>query len=171
MATATLVSVSDYLATTYRPDVELLDGELVERNLGEFEHTNLQRWLIIRIGTREREWNVRVLPEQRVRVVENRYRVPDICVISREQEVEPVFTRPPLICIEILSKDDSLRTMQDRVDDYLDFGVSNIWILDPARKRAWVCSRHGLLEPENRVLEVSHSPIRIPLDELFADLD
>ena len=49
-----------------------------------------------------------------------RYRVPDICIVSRDQPVEPVFTSPPLVCIEILSKDDSLRSMQARVDDYLN---------------------------------------------------
>jgi Uma2 family endonuclease len=76
-----------------------------------------------------------------------------------------------LICIEILSKDDTLRSMQDRIDDYLSFGVPNIWMLDPVTRRAWVCSRGVLREPDGRTLEVPSSPIRIPLDELFAELE
>ena len=43
--------------------------------------------------------------------------VPDICVIRRDAPVEPVFTRSPLICIEIVSKDDTLRGMQERVNE------------------------------------------------------
>jgi Uma2 family endonuclease len=59
----------------------------------------------------------------------------------------------------------------ERVDDYHRFGVSEIWLIDPAKPRAYVCSRMGFQQPEGGILEVPASPIRIPLDELFADLD
>ncbi len=36
---------------------------------------------------------------------------------------EQVLTSPPFICIEVLSKDDTLANMQERIDDYLKFGV------------------------------------------------
>jgi Uma2 family endonuclease len=65
-------------------------------------------------------------------------------VVSRDQAIEAVFTHPPLACIEILSKDDTLRSMQDRIDDYLELGVANIWIVDPVSRRAYVCTRGGL---------------------------
>lgn len=94
-----------------------------------------------------------------------------MCVISTDQATQPVFTQPPLLCIEVLSEDDTLRSMQDRVDDYIAFGVPNIWILDPAKRRAYVCTKAGFLEPDGRVLEIAGSQIRIPLDDLFADLD
>jgi len=99
------------------------------------------------------------------------YGGPDICVVSRNQTIEPVLTRAPLLCVEILSKDDTLRSMQDRIDDYLALGVPNIWILDPIARRAHVCSRAVLTEPEGRTLAVASSEIRIPLDELFSELD
>lgn len=51
MATAALVSVSEYLNTSYRPDQELLEGRLVERNLGEYDHSNLQGALVARTAT------------------------------------------------------------------------------------------------------------------------
>jgi hypothetical protein len=35
MATSTLVPVSEYLATAYRPDCDYVDGQLQKRNLGE----------------------------------------------------------------------------------------------------------------------------------------
>jgi len=171
MPSATLISTEEYLTTTYRPDRELIDGQLVERNVGEYDHSNLEGALIRWIGNRRREWNVRVLPEQRIRVAPGQYRIPDVCILSRDQQLEPVFTRPPLVCIEILSKDDSLRSIEDRVDDYLNFGVPNVWILDPVKRRAYVCSRGRFEEPQGGILEVPSSEIRIPLDSLFAELD
>jgi Uma2 family endonuclease len=120
------VTPSEYLRTSYRPDCDLVDGQPAERNCGEYEHANLQGALVVWLRTRQREWNIRVLPEQRIQVAPGRYRVPDICVMDRELPIEPVFTRPPLLCIEILSKDDTLRGMQERVDDYFHFGVRDV---------------------------------------------
>ena len=169
MATAALVSVSEYLNTSYRPDQEMLEGRLVERSVGEYDHSNLQGALVRWMRRHQREWNIRVLPEQRIPVSTSRFRVPDVCVVSREQELEAVFTRPPLLCIEVLSKDDTLRGMQERVDDYRAFGVPNIWVL--VKCRAYVCMLGDFREPEGGILEIDLSPIRVVLADLFSDLD
>jgi hypothetical protein len=66
MSTATLISVDEYLATSYRPDPELLDGQLVERNSGEYDHSNLQSALVTWFRIRAREWGIRAVVEQRV---------------------------------------------------------------------------------------------------------
>jgi len=92
-------------------------------------------------------------------------------VLRRDQPIEPVFTQPTLICIEILSKDDRLRDLRERVDEYLNFGVPNVWILDPVLRKAYVCTQTGFQEPEGGVLEAAGSPIRVPLAEVFAELD
>lgn len=45
MATANvtpLMSVEDYLNSHFRPDMDYLDGILEQRNLGEFDHGDLQ---------------------------------------------------------------------------------------------------------------------------------
>jgi Uma2 family endonuclease len=171
MATATLISVEEYLATSYSPDAELIDGQLVERNLGEYDHANLQSALVTLLRNRGREWKIRAVVEQRIRVAAKRYRIPDVCIISRDQPIEPVFTRPPLVCIEVLSKDDTLRSLEDKVDDYIAAGIGNIWVLDPAKRRAYVCTTGSFKEPEEGILVVPGSPIQIPLKDLFADLD
>lgn len=165
------VSVEEYLSTAYRPDCDYVDGEVRERNVGEYPHSNLQTGLASWFRVRQREWQIRVVVEQRLRIRAHRFRIPDICVVRRVQAVEPVFTEPPLICIEVLSKDDRLRDMQERVDDYLAFGVPNVWILDPVLRKAYVCTRTGFHDPESAILEVADSTIRVPLAEVFAELD
>ena len=42
MATGTMVSLDEYLATAYEPDCDFVDGELEARNLGEWDHSRLQ---------------------------------------------------------------------------------------------------------------------------------
>jgi Uma2 family endonuclease len=37
----------------------------------------------------------------------------------------------PYIVIEILSPDDTVSDLRDRIDDYLAVGVPNIWVVDP----------------------------------------
>jgi Uma2 family endonuclease len=171
MATATLIPVEEYLATSYEPDREYIDGELVERNLGEYDHSNMQAALTALLRNRAREWNVRALVEQRVRVGARRIRVPDVCLISRDLPIERVITHPPLVCIEVLSPEDRLRYYQDKVDDYTAMWVAAIWLFDPVKRQAFVCTREGFLPPEGGVLAIPGTPIRIPLQDLFADLD
>jgi Uma2 family endonuclease len=167
MSSTTLISVQEYVAANYRPDCDYVDGEVRERNVGELEHSLLQGALFAWFWNRQKEWKVLPLVEQRVQVGTTRFRVPDITVLKSNQPREAIVTVPPLILIEILSKDDSLRSMQERVDDYLHFGVEHVWILDPALRRAYVCSTTGFQEPQSRILEVPGTPIRLVLADLF----
>src|SRR3984957_4657544 len=93
MGAATLVSVEDYLSTSYSPDREYLDGWIVERNLGEKTHSTIQRNLIFCFTTRRKELGVEAYPEQRVQVSPTRF----------------------LLCIEILSTDDTMVYMQEKL--------------------------------------------------------
>jgi Uma2 family endonuclease len=102
--------------------------------------------------------------DQRVQVGANRYRVPDICVIA-EHPREQVLRTPPLICIEILSKNDSLVEMRERVADYLTFGVPYVWVINPAARKAWRCATAGVTEVAE--LRTQSPDTVIPLAELF----
>ncbi|MFP5229816.1 MAG: Uma2 family endonuclease [Acidobacteriota bacterium] len=165
------VPVEVYLATSYRPDCDFVDGEVLERNLGTFDHAFVQGLLIRLFHNRAGEWNCIAIPEQRVRISPSRYRIPDVCVLRRPSPREQIISQPPLICIEILSPEDRLIQMRERVDDLLDLGTEHVWIIDPGLRRAYVCSKTGLQEPEGGVLEVAGTPIRVVFAELFADLD
>jgi Uma2 family endonuclease len=167
MSSTTLISVQEYIATSYRPDCDYVDGEVRERNLGELEHALLQGMIFAWFWARRKEWNIVPVVELRAQVSPTRFRIPDVTVLRPDQPREPIITVPPLILIEVLSKDDSLRSMRERVDDYFNFGVQHVWILDPATRRAYVCSRTGFQEPQTGELVVPGTPIRLVLNDLF----
>src|SRR5579864_5508728 len=78
MATSSTVPVEEYLRTSYHPDMEYLDGQLVERHVGEYFHSRLQSLMAMVLGSRERERRFRAFIGQRVQVGNRpRYRIPD----------------------------------------------------------------------------------------------
>ncbi|HEY6389924.1 MAG TPA: Uma2 family endonuclease [Bryobacteraceae bacterium] len=167
MKTGALVPVEEYLRTTYDPDCDYVDGEVLERNLGERDHSKLQKQLILFFGNREKRWNVVVFPEQRVQVSPTRFRVPDICVYVGEEPEEQIFRTPPFICIEILSPEDRWERMQQKIDDYLRFGVQYVWVINPPDQRAWACTKDGNAEARDGVLRTENPSLAVPLAEIF----
>ena len=96
MAASTVVPVEEYLRISYHPDVEYVDGQLVERHVGESRHSRLQGSAVALLMAREPHGNFHVYPKERVRVSPGpKYRVPDICVMALPYRSEPVFTQPP----------------------------------------------------------------------------
>ena len=168
MSTATLIPVSEYLSTSYRPDVEYLDGEILERNVGEWDHGNVQGLVYAYLLARRREFGIRLVPELRVQVKPTRFRVPDVCVVLSSHPHEQILTHPPFLCIEVLSKDDTMTSMQERIDDYLAFGVPYVWVLDPRLKRAWVFTP-GLMREAAGALTTENPTIQVPLSEVFVE--
>ena len=81
---------------------------------------------------------------------------------------EQIFTKPPFLCIEILSPQDMMTRMLERIHDYLSFGVPHVWVLDPQAQRAYEYSTSGMQEAKDGVLRTQHPDIAVPLAELFS---
>jgi Uma2 family endonuclease len=171
MATPVLIPVEEYLRTTYRPDRDYIDGELKERNLGEKPHATIQGLFYAIFHANRKQWGLRAFTEQRVQTSGSNYRIADVCVLRLGEPDDPIVHAPPLICIEILSRGDTMSEMQERVDDYVGMGVENIWILDPLRRRAWSADASGIHKLAGDAFTVPGTPVRIPLSDLYAELD
>ena len=167
MAASTQISVDEYLKTTYRPDCDYVDGEVLERNLGERDHSRPQMRIGAYFFAREKEWRIVVMPEQRVQVKAHRFRIPDVCVVREDDPDEPIVHTPPLICIEILSKDDTFKSLTERLDDYLAMGVPNVWVIEPHTRRGYIYNSEGFLEAKDGVLRATNSEIAVPLASIF----
>jgi len=168
MAAGTQISVTEYLSTSHRPDCDYIDGEVLERNVGEYDHSRLQTVLSAYFFVREKQWGITVVSEQRVQVSPARFRVPDLCVVVGGKPAEQIFTKPPMLCIEILSPEDTMSRTLDRVNDFLTFGVSHVWVLDPRTKRAYGYTASGMREVKDGVLRTDDPQIIVPLTEIFS---
>ncbi len=167
MATLTQLPLDQYLATSYRPDCDYIDGKIEERNLGEREHARLQTALILWLGPRVKAWNLEVLTEQRIRVSPERVRIPDICLVALDLPYEKVITAPPVAIIEILSPEDRVVRYNDRLEDYRRMGVANIWVVDPEERRGFDWSAGW---QERTRFAALQGPVFLDLVEVFASL-
>jgi Uma2 family endonuclease len=165
MQTDELISVREYLSTSYDPDCDYVDGVVEERNEGEKDHAKLQGAVFVYYYNRRKEWGIHVYPEQRIQVSPTRFRVPDVCVIAGLEPEEQIFRSPPFICIEILSPDDRLSRVRERLNDYLRFGVPNAFLLDPATRKAYRWTTAGMSEVSE--LRTENPEIVVPLEALF----
>lgn len=169
MATTATIPVEIYLQTCYEPDAEYVDGHIEGRNVGEYDHNAVQLALLLWFTRWGKEWNIRVIQEQRIRVASDRVRIPDICIFYRDQAIEQVFTRPPLLCIEVLSPEDRMVRMEERVEDFQRFGVEHIWVINPKNQTGWdwVSGNWNRVE----TFTVPGTPIRLSLPEMFAHME
>ena len=159
-----------YLQTDFRPDCDYVDGEILERNVGEHEHAFLQSLLATLINEHRRDWSCTALTELRVQVSSSRFRVPDISVVRVDAPFERVLTRPPLVCVEILSSEDRWARMTERFEDYRRMGVACLWAVDPIEGKAWMWSQTNPEWSETTILEAPNTPIRVDVVPIFAEL-
>ncbi len=120
---------------------ELIDGVLVEKPMG-FKESTLASIIVQQI------WNyldkddrgVAFSPDAPMRIRPGRIRFPDTGFISWErlpnQEVPETWIIEVMadLAVEVLSKSNTPKEMDRKLDDNFDAGVSVVWIVDP-RKR------------------------------------
>ena len=166
-----LVSVEEYLNSSYEPDCEYVNGHLEERNVGEFDHGHLQALLATIFTVNREAWGVRAVTDVRTQTKVKNFRIPDLAIVRIGAPKERIFRHPPLLAIEILSPEDRMSRVQVRVNEMLDFGIEHIWIIDPETREAWTATKSGFLRAENGELSILGTAIRVVLTDLFAELD
>jgi Uma2 family endonuclease len=170
MAT-TAISVREYLSTVWRPDRDYVDGEVLERNLGEKLHSLIQGFLQAWFFSHREQWSIVALPEQRVQINADSFRVPDVTLVRADYNFERIVDQPPVLCVEILSRQDSLSNIRERVDDYAGMGVKDIWIIDPHSRRAYTCILGKFEDFTGDTLRIAGTEIHVRMADLWAELD
>ena len=167
MVPATLVSVEEYLNTSFQDgDREYVDCRIVERNVGEVDHSDLETAIAVYLRNAYRKW-VWVGVEVRVQATSTRFRVPDVCVVAGPRPQSRVIVEPPLLVIEVLSPDDRADELQEKIDDYLGFGIPFVWVVNPRTRRGYVHTAAGSHEAKDGVLRTQDPLIELPLAEMF----
>lgn len=171
MATITTTSLETYLASTFEPDAEYVDGVIEERNVGEYDHNLVQLAIVNWFNQHGKQWGIRAIQEQRTQVGGSRVRIPDVLVFDRSTQIEQVFTHPFLVAIEVLSPADSHSRMQEKIEEFRGFGIQNIWFIDPRKRVGWNCSDgNWILQNHFQVTGVD-TDAHLRLDEFFSKID
>jgi Uma2 family endonuclease len=165
------VPVEEYLRTSYRPDCDYVDGRVEERNWCEYEHGRVQAGLSRIFGNREDEWSICVVLSCRLQISKTRFRVPDVMVLRRGQKVDRIVREAPLLCIEVLSPEDTWAKMRARLNDYLAMGVEHVWCFDPEAREARRYTADGFEVVREPELTVGGTAIRVNVAEVFSVLD
>jgi Uma2 family endonuclease len=137
-----------------------------ERPGRELDNSRLLTALVMWFHPRQEQLGVEVFMCQDIQVSAARRCTVDLCVTVGMPD-EQVFTAPPVLCIQILSRFEPIATTLRRIADYLSFGVPYVWLIDPTRRTAIVYTATGFILPEDGILRTQNPDIALPLAELF----
>ena len=165
MATAPQpISFEEYMDTSYSPDCEYVDGVILERNVGQGNHSYTQGKVYRFLDTVLEPRKLLALPEQRTQVSPYRVRVPDVSVV---EQLESVTTKAPLLCVEIWSPDDRWRNLMPKISDYQEMGVPCVWVVDPWARRAWIFDSESGPDEIQTTLAARHLGIEVSLESIL----
>jgi Uma2 family endonuclease len=176
-STATLVSLDEYLNTSYEPDMEFVDGALVRRNVGTQLHSLLHAIVAGHFREYRKSHGIKVFVEARLLVdaATRRHRIPDVMVLNTPYRRGKVVVDAPAIIVEIKSPDDTFDDIVSRCFDYEKLRVGNILVMDPDNKRAWLFNQGTLQLLADASISLNllqqKEPIGFPFDQMFAELD
>src|SRR2546423_420417 len=145
MAGATQISVEEYLQTSYDgPEPEYVAGEVIARSMPDLIHAVIQ----LRIGAMflslAEKFGLTPCTEIRVRLAEGIYRIIDVAMFSGNPQRIP--SDPPVVAVEIVSPDDKYNDLLAKLDEYREWGVQHIWLVEPGLEKLHVYDVSGLRE-------------------------
>jgi Uma2 family endonuclease len=122
---------------------EYVDGNFLERRGGDYTHGRFQGLLAAAIATRERERRFHTFVALTIRLRDECYRIPDVCVKALPYEKAPILTGPDLM-IEVISPEDEVVEMLAKIGDYLAAGIPHIWVVDPYKRTLVEADQAGI---------------------------
>ena len=139
------ISLERYMHTSF-PDVdrEYRDGGIVERSLPDYLHGRVQGAMFAFFWALRSELALFPCVETRMRLRSNLVLIPDVAVFYPNEPARVPDT-PPLLIAEVLSLDDRLTAVREKLEEYKAWGVPHVWLVDPHAKRMYICDQ-GLME-------------------------
>lgn len=154
MATAqqTKYTPEDLLNIRDRPMPELVDGELVEREMGQKADviaSNFHFFIssCVRAGdlglVNGSQGSYQIFPDDPRKV-----RIPDVSFTRKERlpktgPAEGHGLVAPDLVVEVIAPNDSASMMQEKIDDYLAAGIPLVWVANPDSRSVTVWRQNG----------------------------
>jgi Uma2 family endonuclease len=161
-----LISVEEYLNTPYDPDVEFVDGVLVERNVGDWLHSLIQSNVLFAL--RRKYPHLKVVPELRSSVTSTRYRLPDVCVLLAAPKTKYLLDAAFLV-VEVLSESDVMSVVIEKLKEYANKNVPNIWLIDPRLQLLYTYRPPALVEIQGEIISTADGSVEVSRNEIFAE--
>jgi Uma2 family endonuclease len=177
----TEVTPEELLAMPDGGHYELIDGELRERNMSLLSSrvaVSLARRLDLHCEQNNLGWVVdaecgyKCFPWKPSRI-----RRADVSFIgidrlpSDEQRSQGYVTIPPDLAVEIVSPNDRVSELDEKIDEYLRAGVRLIWIINPETRKVQVWRHDGSVIPLRAEDELSGEDVlpgfRCKVEDLF----
>lgn len=146
------MSVKQHLVTAEElydtPDVpgkgfELVDGEVIEMSPANLRHGLIATMLSGTLAGFARQHNLGIVTGDNVGYVLRRdpdlVRAPDVSFVARESapksdELDRFVEGPPTLAVEIVSPDDRATEVRAKVQQYLEAGTQQVWVLWPRQR-------------------------------------
>lgn len=171
MPSATSMTAEEYLHTSWEHDPDFVDGIILERFGTTFDHGSLQAEILVAFAQQEEAGHFDALLELTIHTGPRRYRVADICLLSKNAPREQIIETAPILCVEILAEEDQLRRALDRIRDFLRMGVTEVWVFDPISRTVQICKGDTVIEYSGTKLVVPGTTTAISLAEVLNTLD
>ena len=167
MATITQISAEEYFRLPHAErEAEFVHGVVVERTMPDFLHSHIQAQLayLLKLALQQHK-GYYVCTELRMRVDTNIIRLLDLCLLDYKADPDSAPTRPPLLAVEIVSKDDSYTGLLTKLREYHNWGVPNVWLIDPGLGQLARYETTGLIEVNE--LTLSEFQFAVTLKDLL----
>ena len=161
---------------------ELVEGEIVVGNTGiEHEYIGGRLFGPLSILVYERRLGIVCGSSAGYWMKSGNLRSPDLSFISKERlrglkhAPKKFFDEAPDLAVEILSPNDTVETLHEKIVEYFESGARLVWVLNPEEETVLV---YHSPQPD-RLLKAADSVdgedvipgFSMPLSELFAELD
>lgn len=147
---------------------EYVHGELRYKPIPDRIHGKLQALLGTLFAAQLGQFGFSAESEVRCKLSSDIYRLPDVAVFGPDHPEDLLPDVPPLVVIEIVSRDEKYTELLEKLEDYRTWGVKNIWVVDPWRWRLSVFDNSGLHDVE--ALRLSEPRFEVNPDQLFRNL-
>jgi Uma2 family endonuclease len=97
------------------------------------------------------------------------FRVPDVVVLENTgplKEMEQIVRTPPIAVFEILSPEDTLPRILEKLEDYEKMGIRGIFVIDPKSGKKYRYESGDLRHVDTAALAVKDREYVLKLSEL-----
>jgi Uma2 family endonuclease len=168
----------------HSPDLgpcELVDGRIVPTMPTGDEHADVEAELLTRLRVYGKETGRGRAVGGEVGIYIRRdpdtVRAADLVFISRERDLRPrakgYFAIAPELVVEVLSPDDRMSRIREKLRDYFSAAVRVVWVVDPALRRVLVhrsLTDLTVLDDRQVLIDEELLPgFSVPVSELFPE--